>query len=364
MTKKLLPTMIGVALAGSMSVVAADVTVFGHIDTSIVNYDIDQDAALPGGNNISDTNFVCTTCSIGFKGSEDLGNGLKAIFKLDFQYDTTVRNDGDGSGADGDNNNSGLVDRDQWVGLAGGFGQVRIGTISTVYKSHGSMLDPLYRTSLQGRDVGLQSGFHSGAGEELQGRATNTLRWDSVNYNGFKVGVHYTLDSDETDGEDNDPYGIGGSYENGGILVFADYMDNNGDGNATQDDVTAWKVGGKYTMNDFAVMGQYEDGSIDDGTPAGDGDITVWHIGGSYTMGNNMLYAAYGQGNGDFPGFDQDYDTYTIAGVHSMSKRTSIYAGYTATDCDAAISDTVCEDTDIANGGDLSAFALGVKHKF
>jgi predicted porin len=367
MTKKLLPAMIGVALAGSMSVVAADVTVFGHIDTSIVNYDIDQDPAANAGiNNISDTNFVCTTCSIGFKGSEDLGNGLKAIFKLDFQYDTTVRNDGDGSGADGDNNNSGLLDRDQWVGLAGGFGQVRIGTISTVYKSHGAMIDPLYRTVGQGRDVGLQSEFHSGAGEELQGRATNTLRWDSANYNGFKVGFHYTLDSNELDGggEDNDPYGIGGSYENGGILVFADYMDNNGDATIANEDVSAWKVGGKYTMNDFAVMGQYEDGSFDDGTAGGDGDATVWHIGGSYTMGNNLLYVAYGQGNADFPGFDQDYDVYSVAGVHSMSKRTSVYAEYSAVDCDADISDSPCEGVDPANGGDLSAFALGVKHKF
>ena len=38
------------------------------------------------------TNMVCTTCSFGFQGSEDLGNGLKAIFLIDFQYDTTERN--------------------------------------------------------------------------------------------------------------------------------------------------------------------------------------------------------------------------------------------------------------------------------
>jgi len=104
MKHKLLPTMIGAVLAGGMGAAQADITVFGHIDTAIVSHDTDQGFVNTGkflnpgnivGNvagsslsdNYDDTNFVCTTCSIGFKGSEDLGNGLKAIFYLDFQYD-------------------------------------------------------------------------------------------------------------------------------------------------------------------------------------------------------------------------------------------------------------------------------------
>jgi predicted porin len=165
MTKKLLPTLIGVALAGSMAAAQADVTVFGHIDTSIVNSD---NYVTP---NSSDNSFVCTTCSIGFKGSEDLGNGLKAIFSIDFQYDTTERNNGAVSQSKQNGfvstpagsvtapvvtNVSGstdsITDRDQWLGLAGNFGQVRVGTISTSYKSHGALLDPAYRTVIQQRD--------------------------------------------------------------------------------------------------------------------------------------------------------------------------------------------------------------------
>jgi len=179
MTKKLLPTMIGVALAGGMVAAQADVTVFGHIDTSIVNWDNVKDQGR------SDTNFFCTTCSLGFKGSEDLGNGLKAIFSIDFQYDTVNRNNGSitqrkdyafratnvtptltkttggGTGTtltggsrigmvvtDVQGSTDSITDRDQWLGLAGNFGQVRVGTISTVYKSHGAMLDPFYRTAV------------------------------------------------------------------------------------------------------------------------------------------------------------------------------------------------------------------------
>ena len=97
-----------------------------------------------------------------------------------------------------------------------------------------------------------------GAGEEIQGRATNTARWDSVDYNGVKLGAHYTLDSNEADGEDDNPYGVGASYSNGGILAFADYISNDGSSTTSNGDRSAWKVGGKYSMNDFAVMGQYE----------------------------------------------------------------------------------------------------------
>jgi hypothetical protein len=192
MTKKLLPAMIGAAaaLVGGMAPAVADVTVFGHIDTSLDYIDANEET----------TNLNSNTSSIGFKGSEDLGNGLKAIFKIDFQYDTTERNTGKASsksfttttttptvtagGAPGTgvststftvvssvSDSSSITDRDQWLGLAGNFGQVRVGTISTLYKSHGAMIDPLYRTSVQARSLGLQSTLHKGAGENGQGRA-------------------------------------------------------------------------------------------------------------------------------------------------------------------------------------------------
>ena len=337
MTKKLLPTMIGAALIGGMSAASADVTVFGHLDTSINNVDTEV-----AGVSTDDTNFHCTTCSVGFKGSEDLGNGLKAIFKLDFQFDTINRN----RASDGTNS---ITDRDQWVGLAGGFGQVRIGTISTVYKSHGAMIDPLYRTFLQGRDHGLQSPFHSGAGEELQGRATNTVRWDSADFNGVKLGAHYTLDSDEAV-EDDNPYGVGASYSNGGILVFADYMTNDGSATNPAGDLSGWKVGGKYSMNNFAVMGQYEDGEDDSASE----EATLWHIAGTYTMGNNTVYAGYGQGEIEVPGVTVDTDAWTIAAMHKMSKRTMVYAGYNNFEEDDPIGVNLEEDT----------FSLGLKHKF
>jgi predicted porin len=348
MSKKLLPVLIGATLAGGANLAAADITLFGHLDTAFIG--VDQD----GGSD--DTIFKCTTCSVGFKGSEDLGNGLKAIFKLDFEFDTINRNSG-GS----------ITDRDQWLGLAGGFGKVRVGSISTVYKSHGAMIDPLYRTALQGRDRGLQSSYHSGAGEEIQGRATNTVRWDSPSFSGVQLGAHYTLDSDENDvptPEDNNPYGIGASYSNGGILAYADYITNDGD--AVSGEKEAWKVGGKYDMGLFSVMGQYEDyqnSSTD--------EETAWHVAGGVNglLGMN-LYLGFGMIEDDST--NDEATSWTLAVSHNMSKRTMVYAGHSQVDCDSGDPDgsgplsatlSACSAVG-ASGGEDDRTAFGIKHKF
>ena len=383
MNKKILSTMVGAVLAGGLSVATADIVVFGHIDTSIDATDQD------GGTD--DINFHCNTCSIGFKGSEDLGNGLKAIFKLDFQYDVFSRD------------TTSFTDRDQWLGLAGSnWGQVRWGTISTPYKSHGAMIDPLYRTALQGRARGVQSDFHNGAGENLQGRADHTIRYDTPDWNGLKAAVFYTLDSSERDGvpgpgnpkgeEDNDPYGVGVQYSNGGLLGFADWMDNNGSKKDTGGDISAWKLGGKYMLDagglKFGFYGQYEDASIDEASASNitDLDFQLWHVAASAQMGNTMAYYAFGQGEYDFNGLggkSDDYDTWTLAIIHNMSKRTKVYMGFSQVDCDARVFQadvavpppltvgidssacgTVDSDANLGKRGEDDKFSIGMKHIF
>ncbi len=361
MTKKILPMIIGVVLATGTTLATADISVFGHIDTSIDAVDVD-------GNN-DDINLHCTTCSIGFKGSEDLGNGLKAIFSIDFQYNTTERNsrstnNGTYGGAQDDTlGNEGvadaITDRDQWLGLSGGFGKVRVGTISTGYKSHGAMIDPLYRTALQGRDRGLQSPeFHSGAGEETQGRATNTFRYDSPNFSGVAVTAHYTLDNNEQSMEDDSPYGIGASYENGGILVFADYITNDSSdsvANGTRE-ISAWKLGGKYDMGMFSVMGQYEDYQN-----SGTDDESLWHVAGTASLFGMTAYVGFGMGEDDTS--NNDYTAWTLAVMHDFSKNTMVYVGHSQVDCDAPSTLSACNGVG-AGGGEKDQTSFGLKHKF
>ena len=336
MTKKILPVMIGAALVAGVTNATADVTAMGHIDTSVVWEDTNTSGVD------STTNLVCTTCSFGFKGSEDLGNGLKAIFKIDFQYDTTERNAG---GA--------LTDRDQWVGLGSNFGKLRMGTISTSYKSHGAMIDPVYRTSVQGRDVGLQSVLQKGAGDAGQGRATSTFRYDTPTFAGITATGHYTMQDDTGVNNVDNPWGLGGQWKAGGFLVFADYITSDAGG-----DDDAYKVGGRWGFDKFAIFGQYEvDGGLisarsgNQVADSGDGADT-WFIGGTAGFGNNLIYAAYGQQD-DMDGdtADTGYDSWEIVGVHSLSKRTKAYLGFAQNSPDGSDNDT-------------DQFTVGMKHTF
>jgi predicted porin len=223
------------------------------------------------------------------------------------------------------------------------------------------MIDPLYRTSVQARGIGLQSTLHKGAGEDGQGRAEDTIRYDSPNWNGLQAGGHYTVQTETEDRSNADnPWGVGVQYKNGPFLVFADYITSDAGG-----DDSAYKVGGKWSFGNYALYGQYEvdDGLISHLTGAqggrnatkGDG-ADVWEIGGTGTWGNNMLVAAYGQGD-DTSGnsgvdINTEYDVFEIVGVHSFSKRSSVYAGY------ANISPDANSDRD------QDRYTLGMKHKF
>jgi predicted porin len=354
MNRKLLATAIGVALAGGMMAAQAETTLYGNINLS-VNY---QDPV----EGKSDTTLQSNTSSIGVKGSEDLGNGLRAIYQAEFQIDvddaeqqrynpTNTKNleDLSGNTADvGDNSStdSVLQGRDIWVGAAhDGWGQIRMGTISTTYKSYGAMVDPLYRTSAQGRDFGLQSRLHSGKGEEGQGRATNTFRYDSPSWKGFGVKGNFTLDNSESDGETKNPYSLGAHYMNGPALVFFDWIDSQ-----LGDQSSAWKVGGKYTYQNFGIYGQYEnDGGLisqqdlsqignTTGADAKNFDVDgrdTWFVGASYKWGNSLFYGAYGQGDKatGSTALDPDvtipkYKSWEVAWDYAFTKQTDLYVGY------------------------------------
>jgi len=280
-----------------------EVSVFGHGDPVPAGFD------QPGQD--VESSRDCTNCAFGVDGGNDLGNGLKAIYRMDWDYD-------------GDKTTS----RDQWLGLSGNFGEVKLGSLSTRYKSEGVIPDPAYRSSLL-NETGIPS---------VQ--------------TGYKADAVDSVDEDD---------GIGLSYENAGLLVFADYIS----GNTVQDD-TAYKVGAKYAAENFAVFGQYrlDTGTANDKLTDNPGENTdAWFLGGSFTLGATSLYAGYGRSDdGVNASALSGYNTWEVVGVRSVGRLTSIYAGYSGTECiDKNPGDCNKNGTE-AIGDDK--FSLGIRHKF
>jgi predicted porin len=378
MNKKLIASAMSLVMAGGMGLANADVKIYGQIDLSVnsTDSDVSADNGLRPSSEVSqngqsysdDINMKSQNSAIGIKGSEDLGNGLSAFFKM--EYESDVANGGDfGTG------------RDQYHGLKmERFGKLTFGTTSTAYKSPGSKIDAFYRTPLQSRSVGLQSNLHSGKGEEGQGRGTNMIRYDSPSMGGFSLMATYQIDSNKQGGaEDDDPYSLGIQYKGGNFYAAASYIDTQ-----QNDDAAAAQVLAKYTLDAFTIHGIYEldqglitaqanNGIGQSGGPAfgragtaQDDGADLWSVGGTWTIGNNLIGVDYGQrsdsdgkngvddGNliGSGSGYDdiQESTTWRVAGYHKFSKRTRVYAGYANTDYD--------------DKGEDDIFSLGMRHNF
>jgi predicted porin len=322
---------IAVASLAVSTAAMAESTVYGNIHLSINQFDKDDGTGAGTNGNLY---MASNTSSLGVKGSEDLGDGMKAIYQVEFQIDPA-----DGF-AEKDNNEV-LAPRDSFVGLKGGFGTVKFGTMSSNYKQTGAKVDALYRTPAEGRGfIATQStALHGGLGIN-RGRETSTVQYVSPKFSGIELVANTTVS-----GSDDETNGVGVRWSNKAFLVYVDWIDGAVSTTATPV-VTeaATKIGGKWTGDAFFVGAQYED--AEDRT-----NYNYMHLNGGWNINsNNAIIATYGTAahitNGAL-----DTTGMAIAYNHDLSKMTNVYVAY----MDKS-SDTASEED--------SAFAFGIKKKF
>src|SRR5690606_4408932 len=277
----------------------------------------------------------------GLKGSEDLGDGLRAIFQLESGFDLGTANSAQGGRLFGRQATLGLAG-DSWGELTGG----RQTNIASKYLP--GIVDPFGGGFMQA-NVGTSFS------------AANTMRWDNTvmyqtpNFSGFQFGVGYSFNVNgsegwDVDGEDDlNGKGItaGLRYANGPIGVALTYDQIKYDATATTDDVkfTQWSIGGAY---DFEVVkaslafGQTRDGWFQ-GTDFGpdfstgsfvsaDGlKVNSYLVGLSAPVGNGKILASWQMADPTSApdGFVGDLDSqqvYSLGYTYNLSKRTNVYA--------------------------------------
>ena len=357
MKKRFLVAAIAATLISPLAA-QADATVYGNAHLSIDSESYKDKAKDKAANLEMNSN----TSAVGVKGKEDLGGGMSAIFKVEFQVDPSERNQS-------------ITDRDQWVGLKGAMGSVKFGTMSNNYKQMGGKIDPMYRTRLEGRGfMDTQSSLHSGAGEN-GGRSTNTLQYTSPKMGGMKVVFNYTFA-----GEDEETMGLGIHYKTKTVIAYVDYLDVQKQAVSavtaipfTPDDPAtpaiderveavagtsaspaaseaAFKIGGSFKAGAMTFGLQFE--SIEDvnkvknvspATATASGGDTIF-ASFNYKVGDNDNIAfTYGDNDTDEAGYALMYN-------HKMSKRTNVYAGY--------------GDNASMKADDRQDITFGIRHKF
>ncbi len=364
MDKKLLTAAVMTAMAAPV-VMASDVTIYGEAHVAMSYYDLEHDSlASTHGDRVWD--LASHESFIGFKGSEDLGGGLSAIWQMEIQIELA---DGGSTGAGVLNNQDWGNMRNSFVGLSGGWGTFLMGRHDTPYKISTASLDLFSGTvadyNTNGSDAEPLSGipFYSplaGLGfEDI--RADSAVAYISPNLNGLTLaGAFVTAGGPDHLGGTVDisdlteAYSLAALYSNGPFFASVAYE-------AVDDETAAvltslavvtaedkWRVGLGYTANGFHAGLVYENADYEFG---GVGlDVDRWQLSGSYTFGNNAVKAMYG--TQDFNDVSNgNLDQWAVGLDHNFSKRTQAYLIYTDFDSDG-------------NGWDWDAYSVGLRHKF
>ncbi len=376
--KKLIAAAVAAAVIAPASVMAAGPTLYGKIHLSVDSHD--NNGSSSAGTQYDEWSLQSNSSRVGVKGSEDLGNGMKVGYLIEW-------------GVTMDGNASNMTSRNRAVTLSGDWGTALAGKWDTPYKTAGRKVE-IFADQI-GDMRNISGEYDAGS----IGRADNAVAYVTPNMNGFSATVAYVFDLGEgnlktgteysDDNSDNSAWSFNAIYNNGPMLVALGYVSANDDGQVARadlDDTSSWRLGGAYKFGDFKVVASYTDFESLGWTK--DNDPSIWSLGATYSMGNNVFKINYadrddsgldtcnGSGTGAGTGTlkcKDGSDMITVGLDHKMSKRTTVYATYSTMDNDKNANRTVWGGGHGSNGTarsngvyneDADAFSVGIIHKF
>ena len=342
MQKKLLTAAVAGALALPVAAFA-QVTVYGTIDGGLRN----QSKAIVGGaeeSNLVVTQGLRTTNRWGFRGSEDLGGGLKANFALEgsMASDTgTGWNDG--------------FNRKSIVGLSKDGMSLDIGRDYTVNFKMQGIYDPMSYTY-----TGVVPNVLNTAGVRFSNLVTAGFRFGSGG-----IRVDYTTGGqqvpDGTPGDDTgDGMGVGGDFAFGPVTVAAAFATF--DANAAGQTVDTTNIGARYTMGAFT----FRAGWTNTETESSDTETPMWMLGVQYAI-SPTLNARLGY-------YNHETEVAGVAGAerkqmivaldYYLSKRTTAYVAYDRLDHNVAAGISLSGGQSGALADGASGISAGIAHAF
>jgi predicted porin len=353
---------IAIAALSTDAMAQTNVNIYGVLDLAV-------QAGRTGGTTTTrlDSSAVAPT-RLGFQGSEDLGGGTQAIFRLESGFNADT-----GALA----NNGVLFGREAWVGLKGGFGQVQLGVnytplfLSYVSYSLGE-LNTLGWGNATNNFVFVPSA-----------RTGNSIRYTSPTLAGFTLRAFHALGNENTAGQ---PHGLGRTssvamnYRSGGLSVDLDYLQQNYANALTLSSSTPTGIGRYYLLGasyDFGLFKQAfiyqshrgsDDVAAAIGTSFANPDNHFFELDTTVKLGaRDTLLVSYGQYT-KRAGSAGNAKSYGIRNDYMLSKRTGLYAGLARVQNEAAASFTVSSaggpGISVAAGQSINSVIVGMIHRF
>jgi predicted porin len=377
---KMQKKLIAVAVAGLLSGAAfaqSNVTVYGVADATFDMVKVSGTGTTePNHNRVSSNSSY-----LGFKGVEDVGNGLKAVFQFEGGVNTSS-----GAGYS--------FDRDTFVGLAGGFGTVAMGNLTGPTRALGASVDVF--TGATG--IGVNAGIIGKFGGALTGvtvdantnptvaavgrsstqvspfdtRWKNAIAYISPSFSGVTATIAYVANENKSNTINTSGWDMGVKYDNGPIMVGLTYnpasVRNNTPVLGMVDIKMAdTRLGASYDFGAAKILGLYDRVKVK--ATGFDEHQTVWGLGVQVPVGAGKIVGQYYKAN-DISGTGNDNTggkLYTLGYEHSLSKRTILKATYAriTSDKNSAYSFGVNGTTGGAVADSTSSgIQVGIRHSF
>lgn len=326
------------ALAATGAVMAqSSVTLYGVVDVGFTSV---NNSGTGSTDNTGLTSSNMTTNRLGFRGTEDLGGGLKA----NFQIETGINADSPGATT--------LGDRGAWVGLSGGFGEVRLGReYSTTFWS-GFLFSP-FGTGGVGNGFGFANRVvaHGATGQANPIWNSNSVTYSTPRLTGFQAHAQYVFDEVATAGNNaGRSVGLRLNYSAGPLGAELAYSKTDGGATLVDNPLTTTVdesvspvfglgtsadhksvVGGiSYDFGVAKLMANFgQEKANVTATGASLGKVTNFEIGAVAPVGPGRLRASYNSTKIDVTGSaaaDPKITKFAVGYIYDLSKRTAVYA--------------------------------------
>ncbi len=351
-------SLLALALLGAFAGVAqaqSAVQIYGTVDAGLIKR---TDQTLAIGKRANNT--------LGFKGTEELGNGLKALFQLEIRYEPDTGTIEQGAGGV----QRPLFQGQSRVGLQGDFGMVRLGRGLTAFQESSSAFEPFHGVpSPAGFQTDLTvAGYTSdpiGMVGNSTNRFSNALFYNSPEFSGFQINTTVgTKEANQgvaivgrgtaafpqypTNAEGSvNPFSLTTTYKNGPIGAMLAF-----ERNAVE--TKLWSIAGSVLATpELKLMASYTRQDRNH-TVISNPKTKAWVLGANYTMGPGKFLAGYGQKTPD--GFAKTKQ-FSLGYEYSLSKRTYLYVDASRKDANT-VAATPSQHTKINH------YDVGVNHAF
>jgi predicted porin len=391
---------IALAVAGLVSGAAfaqSNVTVYGLMDIGYLDSNTDQKVNAGninsggGQSNSGYGNGALSTSRLGFKGSEDLGNSLKA----NFIYELNILDTSGASSTVPQTDTASFTTRLAQIGLSGTWGSFDIGRQEgAVAKNVWTMGSATLKNNAVGSLFDANSGIRM-----AEARYSSVMTYTSPSFSGFQVSGQYGTATNEADtiatgvkvlDSEFDVINLSATYSAGPLSLGLGYSESDGSiisaagvsGDANKKE--AWLAAVSYDFGIAKIFGMYTDGSndLDRNVAAGTAlsvatstglsnntadsltDVDGWELGVQVPYGQFTFAGSYFNGDRNYRTnvtnlkYNADVDGFQLAALYSLSKRTTAYAMY------GEVNNDFSRVNSVQKSNDTQQWAIGLKHTF